>query len=121
MYHSPNLPHPFSACLGGGNVNQRPTPSPSCGGHGPHREAPFCKEQRTCQETSFREAKPTCGEKPIYKERVSPPQPTRGGCVKKEKQWQVKEMPSCEPNTCSCNNGNLVPLFILALYLFKLI
>lgn len=130
MYHSPNLPDPFSTCLGGRNVRrpmaqpyygQRPVCNPKQPEPTPCKEPDDCKKAPLCEEKPVCETKPICKEPPGTEKCCPPRAPQKNPCEDTCCNPPVQTRGQMNPPACcnSCNSGNQLPLVILLLYFFR--
>ncbi|WP_352399933.1 hypothetical protein [Anaerotignum sp.] len=131
MYHNPNLPDPFYACLCGCTVGHRPMPRSTYSNRpassSNHFESPLCKEQQACHEPAICKEKPICKEPPICKEKSIQAKPSachpQKGQIERELCKEYKKVNPCheeKPYTYSGNGDSQFPFILLLLYFLRI-
>ncbi|MFV0315266.1 MAG: hypothetical protein ACK5I7_09210 [Anaerotignum sp.] len=123
MYHSSNLPFPFSSCLSSRNANHHNISSPTSREGQPARQAYHHQEAHLQKKSLIQEEVSIQKEANLYVEITKTSQETtKNNTQNPDPAFEAKENQRSsyrDQSTCSCNNASQMPVLILALCLLK--
>lgn len=120
MYHSSNLPFPFSSCLSSRSAHYHNISSPTSYEGQPTRQSHHHQEAHLQKKTLIQEEVSIQKEPNLYvKINKTSQETTKNNMQNLDPAFEAKENQRQSYTTCSYNNASQMPILILALCLLK--